>query len=767
MKRLYAFCSLTFCISVSFAQTVVYVNASASGANNGTSWQNAYRNLVDAVAGATANSEIWVSNTASYKVARNEFNGERVIINKNLSLYGGFAGTETNKNQRITGSKTILTGEIGSASSIADNSYNAFVVQAAVSFDDFLFSSFNSNYDNLAYYGVIVADSNSKAELSNVVFTGNEGRSQGVCISAMKGAVVNARNVTANENGKQSSGALFGHMDDATLRFEGCTFTSNGKDGGSGSGYIFYAYRTNIQSLALNKKVVLDVHNSNFSGNTLDINYSYFGSNSFRKCAFTLAGGGGNIFDQSGDSSSFVIDSCSITGKYGAPLIYVSGHSLVQFSNSSFDNPYNEANYFFNFDAARIRLENSTFNNVRGSIPLYIGNKGAETVIKNTSFLGGEVSSYLLYVTGKKAILESSQFINIKTAIGTYFDVDSGRFSNCVFSKLPGYNPFVPFDYIKAALIENCEFSEMGPSQPLFRVMDGNLLMIKNSFIKDVVMAQYNPGAPLLFANWGSKLVSINNRFEHVHASGYLADNTGETLLFGNIFEDVDAPNAFYKNSASLSVYNCNFADLDLPLFLNDSSYNQGKTIHFTLVNSVVYNNSDTLVLTNAAPSGYVQDISNCYSNKTLPGSNNTNQSKVPYSDVSSSASFAGLQDKGRNLSSLPELPAIDILGNPRIKFGAIDIGAIEFQGTLAALENNVLFESGFNCYPNPAKDLLWIESEEPTSLELFNIKGLKVLTKTIPSGKSLLSIEMLESGLYILALKSKAAQKQVKIVKQ
>lgn len=46
------------------APTIVYVDASASGTGDGSSWANASPSLIDALAGAASGTEIWVAKGA-------------------------------------------------------------------------------------------------------------------------------------------------------------------------------------------------------------------------------------------------------------------------------------------------------------------------------------------------------------------------------------------------------------------------------------------------------------------------------------------------------------------------------------------------------------------------------------------------------------------------------------------------------------------------------------------------------------------------------
>lgn len=81
---------------------VRYVRANATGANNGTSWTDAYTNLQDALTGAVAGDEVWVA-AGTYV--------ERITLKEGVALYDGFAGEETELAQRswVT-QKTVLDG---------------------------------------------------------------------------------------------------------------------------------------------------------------------------------------------------------------------------------------------------------------------------------------------------------------------------------------------------------------------------------------------------------------------------------------------------------------------------------------------------------------------------------------------------------------------------------------------------------------------------------------------------------------------------------
>ncbi|PTM13678.1 MAG: hypothetical protein DA408_05970 [Bacteroidetes bacterium] len=101
-----------------------YVNQSAgSGAQSGKSWNDAFLRLEQALAVASCGDEIWVA-TGSYYPAADHNNRELSFnIPPGVRVFGGFAGTETNRyNRALADHPTILSGEIGDPLLTSDNS---------------------------------------------------------------------------------------------------------------------------------------------------------------------------------------------------------------------------------------------------------------------------------------------------------------------------------------------------------------------------------------------------------------------------------------------------------------------------------------------------------------------------------------------------------------------------------------------------------------------------------------------------------------------
>ena len=112
------------------AQTIFYVNDDATGNNDGSSWTDAYTDLNDALLHVLSSSnytgsEIWIAEGFYTRPAQNaSFN----VFNDAL-LYGGFAGNETNLNQRdIQNHPTIISGDVDKNDTGVPSSSNSSMV---------------------------------------------------------------------------------------------------------------------------------------------------------------------------------------------------------------------------------------------------------------------------------------------------------------------------------------------------------------------------------------------------------------------------------------------------------------------------------------------------------------------------------------------------------------------------------------------------------------------------------------------------------------
>lgn len=125
------------------AQTRLYVDAGASGSNDGSSWPDAYRHLQDAFDEANQHPslhyEIWVAQGRHYPDrdaidhtgdgALDHVVGDRTesftLVRDSVHVYGGFEGNETERSQRIPEvNNVILSGEIANVARTSDNSYH-------------------------------------------------------------------------------------------------------------------------------------------------------------------------------------------------------------------------------------------------------------------------------------------------------------------------------------------------------------------------------------------------------------------------------------------------------------------------------------------------------------------------------------------------------------------------------------------------------------------------------------------------------------------
>ena len=85
MLGIVGFC-LLFMLATYAQSAVVYVKSDAAGANNGTSWANAFTNFQTAINASAPGDQLWV--------CKGTYSGS-FTSKDGISIYGGFLGNET------------------------------------------------------------------------------------------------------------------------------------------------------------------------------------------------------------------------------------------------------------------------------------------------------------------------------------------------------------------------------------------------------------------------------------------------------------------------------------------------------------------------------------------------------------------------------------------------------------------------------------------------------------------------------------------------
>lgn len=188
---------VTVAVALEADAKLIYVNQTASGANDGTSWQNAYTDLRAALIAAENDDVLWVAHGVYKPTTGTDRVASFLIEHKRVSMYGSFAGTETNLAQRnIAAYPTVLSGDLAGndttdANGVVldweqivgqDNSYNVVMVwggDAGALIDGFTITAgLEDNTDGRCLpaqcgSGILTAGANTV--LKNVVMRGNRG----------------------------------------------------------------------------------------------------------------------------------------------------------------------------------------------------------------------------------------------------------------------------------------------------------------------------------------------------------------------------------------------------------------------------------------------------------------------------------------------------------------------------------------------------------------------------------------------------------------
>ena len=375
---------LTIPTALIAAEEIIYVKQNAEGGEgNGASWENAYSDLQDALALAKdnpdTNYEIRVA-AGTYKPATYSDISSRkksFILHKNVKLYGGFAGTEANREQRdFNKNKTTLSGNIDdNPDSNANNSYH--VVTCVDGGDTALLDGFaiscgnadggtNSAVEDLSRGGGMY-NQNSSPVVKNCTFRDNTAIDS--AIKAYGGGMYNKDSNPSIENCafidnaaiapsfRAYGGAIYNENSNPTVRC--CTFECNkatGSDLAYGGGIYNKNSSPEVENCTFeeNAATATDKNPKAYGGGIYNLN----SDPTVKNCTFkgNIATGlyafGGGICNNNG---SLIMTNCTLTGNKAneGGGIYNDEANLTVINCTAADNEADQGGGMYNYAHAK------------------------------------------------------------------------------------------------------------------------------------------------------------------------------------------------------------------------------------------------------------------------------------------------------------------------------------------------------------------------------------------------------------------------------
>lgn len=263
---------LVWFVPVSAFAATVYVDFTAGGAEDGSSWGDAYTTIQDAIDNASNGDEIWVA-SANY--------GESITMASGIALYGGFDGAETQRSERDPDTNVTSINAAGQAStavtmsSITNTTIDGFTivggagtdgggfyvdtVDATNSIVDCVISGNEASGDGGGLYiagssltisGCTIIENVASSEgggmyidncaptIENTLFTGNSASAAGGgMLSRFGGADPEFNNCTFSGNTASSGGGVY-VSNNSTAVFTNCVISGNSASSWGGAAFI-------------------------------------------------------------------------------------------------------------------------------------------------------------------------------------------------------------------------------------------------------------------------------------------------------------------------------------------------------------------------------------------------------------------------------------------------------------------------------------------------------------------------------------------------
>ena len=207
----FPFCVVLLLLLFSDAAAAVRY-ATTYGTGNCSGWNNSCT-LQTALTGAGSGDEIWVTG-GTHKPTTSTDRTVSFQLKSGVAIYGGFAGTETDRAQRdIVTHITILSGDLNgddgaNFANRGDNSYHVVTGASGATLDGVTISGGNANGTNTIInniHGGGMYNYNCSPTLNNVIFSGNRTDSNGGGMYNENGSPT-LTNITFSGNSAAKSG---------------------------------------------------------------------------------------------------------------------------------------------------------------------------------------------------------------------------------------------------------------------------------------------------------------------------------------------------------------------------------------------------------------------------------------------------------------------------------------------------------------------------------------------------------------------------------
>lgn len=718
-----------------------FVKLDASGTNNGRNWANAFTDLQSALAASVEGDQIWVA-AGTYKPAgMNGAPSSTFLIDKNLRLLGGFAGTETSADQRDhLANVTILAGDLNG---------------------DDLDSNFTQNRtDNVFTVLTVEANVTSAAVIDGFTISNGHANGSGANESPGKSGgglystgapLLTHCSFQQNYAVFHGGGAYFNFTGTEELNVNGCTFSKNNAVRGGGlniansncrvSDCIFKDNLTTQHGGGMRYTSTLGDRSAAVIDCIFENNQSSFG--------------GGLRLQTLSDSNNLSVSGCQFIGNAAAPLQAGWGQGNGGLDITMF--PDWTGNY------ASIRhcdfVQNQSSSSAAGCGLLCAGNDGlfvmdSCTFLQNQGEGDGILGIWLDLGGSAVATVNHVHFEGNTAAYGGGIStgvIDEGRLDLTLSNSTFIHNTAMEHGAIEVLPSENSSFKATISNC----TFDGNKGTVRGGalgFLPHSNDFEINMSHCKVINNESAAGGAIDG---YIFFAGVPYSENAKIAIQNALFANNNGEAVFALDAVGgLSLLNCTVAHNPANgIQLSDSST-------LTLQNTILYNPNHTeyQALTNNV--AFTSKGGNLIGDQSLDGQlapsdkQNLDPLFVAPDDFHLTAGSPCV-DAGNNDGVTA---ALDLDGAPRIQGLRVDMGAYESPFTSSARE---IVAGKVAVSPNPTTSFLNIQLPEAIAgqldVEVFDAQGRLLRRQSLAEGQRL-DVQGLEAGIY--ALKAVAGER-------